>query len=101
VDYADDDAVRRFEMWEMALIALHGDADSTIEATGTLGWVHLGTLLGDSSITRMKREALINAARIEGDAHLPRIQKAFPGIDIVPLVQALRVKFVEMRLGGT
>jgi len=90
VDYADDDAVRRFEMWELALAELYLD-----------GWLVVDQFHGDSSIVRMKREALINAARIEGDAHLPRIQKAFPSVQLAPLVQALRAKFVEVRLGGT
>lgn len=96
MDYADDDAVRRFEIWEQALEALQweGDSASPIAATAC-------KLVGPDSIKTMKREAIINAARIEGDAHLARISRAFPGVDVPALVQALRAKFVEIRLGGT
>jgi hypothetical protein len=91
VDYADDDAVTSFERWEKALEELAKNWETSPMAI---------TLLGDSQFVRMKREAVINAARQEGDEHLPRLQKAFPGLDLFALVHALRVKVVLIRLGG-
>ena len=41
---------------------------------------------------------LINAAIQQGTAHLPRISRSFPGVDIPGLVQRLRVRAVIERL---
>lgn len=95
MDYADDDAVTRYERWEKALIELAQNwtmgtkSDIPLQATA---------LLSENSLTRMKREAIISAAQQEGDEHLPRLQKSFPGVALAPLIQALRVKYVELRL---
>lgn len=99
MDYADEDAVTRYERWERALLALEWLGGSASDPTGAIArWALM--FHGTSSIITMKREALINAARIEGDEHLVRIGKAFPGVDLPALVQALRIKFVEMRMAG-
>ena len=97
MDYADEDAVTRFERWEAALDKLQWMDATALDPDCSIAKAAM-TLIGPNSITTMKREAIINAARIEGDAHLARVAKAFPGVDVLALVQALRVKFVEMRL---
>lgn len=98
MDYADDDAVSSFERWEAALVELVQEDGHTCENIHKCVYLH--SLVGDSAFTRMKREAIINAARIPGTAHLERVQKAFPNLELVPLVEALRVKVVVRRLEG-
>lgn len=97
MDYADEDAVKSFECWEAALLALQWIGGSELDPDCAIATA-AGSLVGHSSIVQMKREAVINAARIEGSAHLARMQKAFPNLQLAPLVQALRVKYVELRL---
>jgi len=97
MDDPDDDAVKRFELWERALDKLQWLGGSESDLNGSIARAAM-SLCGVSSFIRMKREAVINAARQEGDEHLPRLQKAFPGLDLSALVRALRVKAVELRL---
>ena len=99
MDYADDDAVTRYERWEKALESLYWSGGSQADQNLAISKA-AGSLFDGSSITAMKREAVINAARIEGDEHLARVGRAFPGLDLAALVQALRVRYVEMRMAG-
>lgn len=89
MDYADDDAVRRYERFESALMALALEGD--LEAD---------RVMGATFLAQMKREALVNAAIQPDDALAAKIARGFPGIDVVKLVNAMRVKAVELRLGG-
>lgn len=96
MDYADDDAVRGFQRWEKALNKLAAEFSTDDELSRTKQFAT--RLIGDSSISILKREAIINAARIPGEAHLVRLGKAFPEWDVPALIHALRVKVVELRL---
>lgn len=89
-----DDDVRLFDLYERALMELaSGHASS-----GTYS-KEADTCLGDSSLAIMRRNAIINAACSKGLDHARLIQKAY-SFDVVTLIEAMRVKAMELRLGG-
>ena len=89
MDYADDDAVKRFELFMYALEKLAHDGHQDAQRMVVI-----------NSITRLKCKALVNAAMQEGDTLSSKIAKSFPRIDVVKLVDDMRVKAMELRLGG-
>lgn len=84
-----DDVIARHELFLKALIVLAGK--------GQLG---AGALIGINALVSSKRTALVNAAVQKDDLAVLRLQPAFPGIDLLELVNALRTEAVIIRLGG-
>ena len=89
-DDPDTDAVRRFELYEWVL-----------EHMAENGHAGAKSVAGHSGVMQLKRTALINAAIQESNVIAKSIGKSFPGVDVMQLVDDMRVAIVTVRLGGT
>lgn len=91
------DEVDRYERFEAALTAI---ADMSAPHA-TLSTVQdARCMAGESSLTRMKRTAFINAAINNVPAVIEKMRPSYPGIQDLPaLVKAVRLEVVIRRLG--
>lgn len=87
MDVPEDELIARYERFLQVIMkmAVEGDPNA-------------GKLVGMGSITRLKREAIINAALQPNDALARKIAPSYPGIDVVAFVRRLRVRAVIERL---
>ena len=88
MDYPEDELIARYERVTSVLVNMALDGDREAE-----------TLMGDSNLMEMKRNAIINIA-VQPEGFMPKtMARAYPGIaDLDAFVNRLRVQVAIKRL---